>query len=630
MALGRRLRLNNQLGTLGGSGLTSGGGTITFAVAPGFVTLANNAYYPISVDEGTSSFEVVYLTAYTAGATTGTILRGQEGTTGVSHSAGANWAHAYTVADFPIPPYFWVIEEYGARVDGLVVQDGAMSSSSDPTWLTCATSAPFLPSDVGKVVNIYGAGTSGAVLVATISSYISSSVVVLSTGASTTVSGTQVYFGTDDTAAWRAALSDIGTAGCGIAKSSKPGISMLAGAPTAHPFGSSEGVLNLPYLSASGSGASPVPVVGIEGPTSPSMPFSETNTSVDNTSALVLYACGSGAQAISSGGPLASVINAGLGGGSSFNNLCFYGEKFIVRVPMSSGYHAVNLNWAQQMILKSVYADVAVPAMPEDMVQPLGTNMGIMPPAVGNGDLTIADRAGAFGYYIGLEFNEHFEGDHLAVGFCSYATQFNSGAHSIHIGRMTSQWNTHHLGSWGSTPCPVVIDLLDIEDALSGHWYSTVDHVTEGAGAILTGPCRMARIVADSGLDANYPIVASGAGIHLNLEMIGGPAWQAVDFINGWAAIGGSPTQFRKTASGQVELQVYCTAPGGELVAFVLPVGFRPGQNLDQAFVLYTGTFDSCVCNVDANGNVQFFTTAVGPIPDGQIPVGVITFTAEN
>jgi hypothetical protein len=97
-----RLRYNNSLGTLGAL-LSSGGTTITFASAPSFATLSGGDYIPLVIEPPSSSpsanFEIVYLTAYTAAATTGTILRGQEGTSASSHVNGAVWACAPVVSD---------------------------------------------------------------------------------------------------------------------------------------------------------------------------------------------------------------------------------------------------------------------------------------------------------------------------------------------------------------------------------------------------------------------------------------------------------------------------------------------------------------------------------------------------
>lgn len=102
-----RLRYNNALGTLGAAlGASSSGTsqTVTFAVAPSFATIVAPDFIPLVIDPPTSTpnaaFEIAYLTAYTAGQTTGTILRGQEGTSASAHANGASWACAPVVRDF--------------------------------------------------------------------------------------------------------------------------------------------------------------------------------------------------------------------------------------------------------------------------------------------------------------------------------------------------------------------------------------------------------------------------------------------------------------------------------------------------------------------------------------------------
>lgn len=98
-----RLRYNNAAGTLGAS-LTNVATGITFDAVPPFATIAAGDYIPLVLDppEGVTpnaDFEVVYLTAYAAGDTTGTIERGKEGTAGAAHLNGANWGCAPTAWD---------------------------------------------------------------------------------------------------------------------------------------------------------------------------------------------------------------------------------------------------------------------------------------------------------------------------------------------------------------------------------------------------------------------------------------------------------------------------------------------------------------------------------------------------
>lgn len=74
------IRYNNQGGTLGAT-LGSSGTIITFGAAPDFATLSGGDYIKLILDYGTANFEIVYLTAYTASATTGTITRSAEDST---------------------------------------------------------------------------------------------------------------------------------------------------------------------------------------------------------------------------------------------------------------------------------------------------------------------------------------------------------------------------------------------------------------------------------------------------------------------------------------------------------------------------------------------------------------------
>jgi len=88
-----RLRYNGLSNSLGAS-LTNSGTTITFAskltYAGGDVpTITGSDYIPLSIlDADGLCAEVVHLTAYTSAATTGTIARGKEDTSGVAHDSG--------------------------------------------------------------------------------------------------------------------------------------------------------------------------------------------------------------------------------------------------------------------------------------------------------------------------------------------------------------------------------------------------------------------------------------------------------------------------------------------------------------------------------------------------------------
>lgn len=100
-----RLRYNGLSATLGAS-LTSSATSATFGAAlthsngTNVPTISGSDYIPLAIlDTSGHLSEIVHLTAYTAGATTGTISRGQEGTTGVAHSSGDKVIHGPTAID---------------------------------------------------------------------------------------------------------------------------------------------------------------------------------------------------------------------------------------------------------------------------------------------------------------------------------------------------------------------------------------------------------------------------------------------------------------------------------------------------------------------------------------------------
>jgi hypothetical protein len=103
-----RLHYNNLQGYLAASPtLTNVATAINFSAALTYnggvavPTIVAPDYIPITLDPGTANFEVVSLTAYTSGATSGTIARGVEGAA-AAHGASVAFDHSYTVADLTL------------------------------------------------------------------------------------------------------------------------------------------------------------------------------------------------------------------------------------------------------------------------------------------------------------------------------------------------------------------------------------------------------------------------------------------------------------------------------------------------------------------------------------------------
>lgn len=161
--------------------------------------------------------------------------------------------------------------QYGAKGDGKIVVDGAMTSGSPN--LACTTSTPFdATKDVNKLVMVKGAAPTGVTtLIGKINSVTDSGHAVLSVSASTSITGAIVMFATDDTAAFQAALDagfNYGLARSYAAKLKIPAASGLfygIGGPL-KTGGSTKGnsQLTLPVIPATGNKFS----MTIEGPTS--------------------------------------------------------------------------------------------------------------------------------------------------------------------------------------------------------------------------------------------------------------------------------------------------------------------------------------------------------------------------
>lgn len=101
-----RLRYNGLAASLG-SALGSAATSVTFSAALTYnggtavPTVAAPDVLPLAILDANGVLkEVVNLTAYTSGATTGTIARAQEGTTAAAHDAGRSVVNAPTARDF--------------------------------------------------------------------------------------------------------------------------------------------------------------------------------------------------------------------------------------------------------------------------------------------------------------------------------------------------------------------------------------------------------------------------------------------------------------------------------------------------------------------------------------------------
>lgn len=154
MAETYRLRYDRLSSSLGAAIPDASATVITFAskltYAGGDVpTIGTDRYLPLIIDN-----ETLYLTAYTSGATTGTISRGKEGSTAAAHSSGATVRHAPTARD--------IASGRLAYKDPVVATLTTSANTAGPTWADLATDHDIvIPALPGDMIRVSGAPTWG-------------------------------------------------------------------------------------------------------------------------------------------------------------------------------------------------------------------------------------------------------------------------------------------------------------------------------------------------------------------------------------------------------------------------------------------------------------------------------------
>lgn len=235
--------INNYSSTINAASSTAT--TLTVANSTGLPTLTTGEMMPLTLKDAATGtfFEIVYVTAI-SGANL-TVLRAQEGTSALNWSTGdlcyvAPTAQTVTpvsgssiyatlaelVASSGATLIGWIRSatgavfryladklsdtidgrDFGVKADGVYFTGSATAASSTIT----SNTAVFASTDVGKTIRVRGAGASGASLITTIATYISTTQVTGTASASTTVTNVSSFFGTDDTAAIQATLTAAG------------------------------------------------------------------------------------------------------------------------------------------------------------------------------------------------------------------------------------------------------------------------------------------------------------------------------------------------------------------------------------------------------------------------------------
>ena len=179
-----RLRYNFITGlcSLTGSTLTLASGINVTVNSGNYLPIAINPAPYTSVTQSIST-EIVWVTAYTAGSTTATVSRGQEGTSALSSTiwpTGTPYAHGSTTQDFGLLNQLQNNDFPNPTASGQILVSIAAGSGSLPTWDTISTTiSGYYP---GLVVSGYYSTLT-----------VSGSQVYGDLSTNATISGTKVY-----------------------------------------------------------------------------------------------------------------------------------------------------------------------------------------------------------------------------------------------------------------------------------------------------------------------------------------------------------------------------------------------------------------------------------------------------
>lgn len=373
-------------------------------------------------------------------------------------------------------PDAWVFDvaAYGAVGNGRVVADAAMTASS--AVLTSATAA-FTAGDVGKAVQVLGAGASGETLVGTISGYTSSTQVILSATAGSTVSSACAMWASDDTAAIQAAID--AAAAYAVAHSGAATVRIppapgqfygIAGALKTGGSTLGNAQLTLPVYAATGRKIT----LSIRGTTS-GAGVQHWQQTVPNTTGATLLSFGlfasSGAQtaSINAGGNPAVIGGPAQPGGYGvapgvFSNLYVEIANLSILTCHSQfglTYTAIDLSGVANARLQDVAYSTTGTVPGGSYVSPgvfaTGLSIGCLLPANGNNDLTMVENVtcgGGYTYAILVPEHTDIYGLRLLycwAALCPVGSYYSSvgAAHSIRASLVSIEQCTYLVYIFG-------------------------------------------------------------------------------------------------------------------------------------------------------------------------------------
>lgn len=383
---------------------------------------------------------------------------------------------------------------YGATGNTKMITDGAITSSS--STFTSA-SAGFTSADVGKVICIPYAGTSGTrPLVTTISAFTNATTVTLTAAASGTVSSAIVHYGTDDSAAIQSCINTCFNAGGGVVFF-PIGIYMINGA--IQTTWSPNSQIFIPNVSQSGPYVS-MTLLGVTNPIIQIPAPTVTSNNPPNTSGSILFSPhnGSGNSALFAAGGNNNYTQVQ----ATLANLTFrttYGN--------SSAMHGANLNSASWSKVIGCNFDVDATSNQIAATTPIASAAGLIMPTTDNGAYTVVRDCYAVGYNIGFVWGEHAACDNLAAYFCANAHQMPCAYHPMWGGRIGAYSCLNGIQApgtaiAGATKAPLIIEEFATEHNTGGTWFGSPVDVLDSSN-VISGSMSYNVVVSNVGYANN-------------------------------------------------------------------------------------------------------------------------------
>jgi hypothetical protein len=146
--------------------------------------------------------------------------------------------------------------------------------------------------------------------------------------------------------------------------------------------------------------------------------------------------------------------------GSGFSQYHVVFRDLVLRAYDNPNITGIDAGWAAQLSGYNLQIDTGIYNM--NGSQPTHTNAyGIITPKIGNGALTRLQNVAVSGFYVGLDVNEHTNGDDLYFHSCAHAMFFEAMNDSARFGRVLAQCCTQVVGVIGA--CRFDINQLMIE-----------------------------------------------------------------------------------------------------------------------------------------------------------------------